>query len=127
MLGDAETKLKIKEYNRDLHDFEHKTKIMDFIGNYEGPTPPDFKDIQLKLGENWREKTLADLKLINSQISRQTWLVNMASIGSIYVTFMIPQEDDIELGIHLRNYLQTQFVLQILVEGVCIFSCEGIL
>ena len=125
VLGDVETKSKIKEYNKDLHDFRHKTKIKDFIGNYEGPTPPEFKDVQLKLGDNWREKTLADLKLINSQISRQAWLVKMASIGSIYVTFMIPQEDDLELGIHLRNYLQSQCVLQILVQGVCIFSCEG--
>ena len=126
VLGDAETKSMMKSYNRDLHEFQCKTKLKDFIGNYNGLTPPDFKEVQLKLGDNWREKTLADLKLINSQISRQSWLVKLASTGSVYVTFMIPQEDDLELGVHLRNYLQSQCVLQIYVCGVCIFNCEGI-
>ena len=126
VLGDVESNSAMKEYNKDLHDFRRKTTIKDFIGNYKGLTPPEFKEVRLKLGNNWREKTLADLKLINSQISRQTWLVKLASIGSIYVTFMIPREDDLELGIHFRDYLQTQCVLQILVQGVCIFNCEGI-
>ena len=34
VLGDVETKTMIKEYNRDLRDFECKTKLKDFIGNY---------------------------------------------------------------------------------------------
>ena len=125
VLGDVETNGMINQYNRDLNDFQCKTKLKDFIGNYDGPTPPEYKDVQLKLGDNWREKTLADVRLLNSQISRQSWLLKMVSIGSIHVTFMIPQMDDLELGVHLRDYLQTQCVLQILVCGVCIFNCEG--
>ena len=124
--GDVETKGMINQYNRDLHDFQCKTKLKDFIDNYDGPTPPEYKEVQVKLGDNWREKTLADVKLLNSQISRQSWLVKMVSIGSIYVTFMIPQVDDLELGVHLRDYLQSECVLQILVCGVCIFNYEGI-
>ena len=127
VLGDIETKTMIKEYNRDLHDFECKTKLKDFIGNYNRPTPPDYKEVELKLGDNWREKTLADVKLINSQISRQSWLVKMVSISSICVTFMISQMEDVELDDHLKDYLRSQCVLQIHVRGLCIFNCEGML
>ena len=127
VLGDAETKTMIKEYNRDLRDFECKTKLKDFIGSYNRPTPPDYKEVELKLGNNWGEKTLADVKLINAQISRRSWLVKMVSIGSIYyVTFTIPQMEDVELDDHLKDSLQSQCVLQILVRGLCIFNCEGI-
>ena len=124
VLGDAESKSMMQEYTKDLDNFRCKTKLKDFIGKYNGPKPPEFKEVQLKLGDNWREKTLADLKLINSQISRQSMLIKMASPGSVYVTFMIPK-DDLELGFHLRDYLRTQCVLQIIVCGVCIFDCEG--
>ena len=126
LLGDAESKTMIKQYNRDLHDFERKTKLKDFIGNYNRPTPPDYKELELKLGDNWGEKTLADVKLINAQISRRSWLMKMVSTGSIYVTFTIPQMEDVELDDHLKDYLQSQCVLQILVRGLCIFNCEGI-
>ena len=125
VLGDVETKFMMKQYIKDLHDFQSRTKLKDFIGNYNGPTPPKFKEVQLKLGDNWREKTLADIKLLNSQMSRQSWLMKAVSERSIYVSFMIPKVDDLEMGVHLRAYLQTQGVLQILVRGLCIFKCKG--
>ena len=126
VLGDTETQTMMKTYNAALQEFRSKTKLKDFVGNYEGPTPSDYKEVQLKLGDNWREKTLADLNMITSQISRWSWLVKMVTVGSVYATFnMIPQEDKLELGIHIRNYLQAQYVVQILVGGVCVFNCEG--
>ena len=126
LLGDAETKSMMADYNKTLHEFQSKTKLKDFVGKFTGPVPPEYKEVQLKLGDNWREKTLADLKLITSQTSRLSWLTKMVTTGSMYATFMIPQEDDLELGIHIRNYLQSQCVLQILVGGVYVFNCEGI-
>ena len=127
VLGDVKSKSMMEKYKRVLHEFRCKTKLKDFVGNYDGPTPPEYKEVQLKLGDDWREKTLADLILITSQISRQSWLVKMVSVGSMYVRFMIPQDDDLELGIHIRNFLQSQCVLQIVVGGVCIFNCEGMI
>ena len=126
VLGDTETKSMMEKYNKALYEFQSKTKLKDFIGNYEGPTLPEFKNLHLKLGDNWREKTLADLKLLNLQISRRSWLVNMVSEHSVLAIFMVPKEDDLEIGVHLRDYLQSQCVLWILVDGVCIFNCEGI-
>ena len=40
-LGDEETKSRMRMYSKALHSFQDKTKLKDFIGNYEGPTPPD--------------------------------------------------------------------------------------
>ena len=125
VLGDVETKYMMKEYNRDLHDFRCKTKLKRFIGNYNRQTPPEYKEVQLKLGDKWREKTLADIKVINSQISQQPWLLKMVARGSIHVTFMSPQVDDLKLGDHLRDYLKTKSVLQIHVCGEHIFNFEG--
>ena len=34
--------------------------------------------------------------------------------------------EDVELDDHLKDHLQSQCVLQILVRGLCIFNCEGI-
>ena len=73
VLGDAETKsmMIMREYNKDLHDFQCKTKLKYFVGNYEGSTPPEYKDVQLRQLE---ERILVDVKLIKSQISQQSWL-----------------------------------------------------
>ena len=128
LLGDDETKTMMKEYIRDLDEFKRKTKLKDFVGNYghEVPMHSESKEMQLKLGDSWREKTLADLMLIKSQISQQCLVMKTVSTGCICVTFMCPKMDDLELGIHIRDYLQSQCVLQIVVAGVCIFNCEGI-
>ena len=126
VLGDRDTKLMMKQYNQDLHNFRCKTKLKDFIGNYDGPAPPGYKEIKLKLGDNWEEKTLADATLICSQISRRSWLVKMISKHSVHVTLLTPRVDDIEIGLHLGDYLRSQRVLQILVCGVCIFDVKGI-
>ena len=127
VLGDTETKSMMNVYSRALHNFLCKTKLKDFIGNYAGPTPPDveYKEVQIKFGDSWREKTLADVKQMKSQISRRSWFLKMVSIGSVHVIFMIPQVEDLELDVHLRIHLQSQGVLQIFVCGVCIFNSEG--
>jgi hypothetical protein len=127
VLGDVETKSMMSIYSRVLHNFQRKTKLKDFIGNYEGPTPPEFeyKEVQIKFGDNWRDKTLADVKQIKCQISRRSWLMKMVSIGSVCVTFMIPRGEDLELDVHLREHLQSQGILEVSVCGVNIFNCKG--
>ena len=129
--GNAETKSMMDEYISDLDDFQDKTKLKDFVGQdvFSGPTPPEYKEVQLKLGDDWKEETLADLSNLIFNISQQPWLLKMLSVGSrsINATFMIPQNYDLEFGINIRCYLQSQYVLQILVEGVYIFNCEGMI
>jgi hypothetical protein len=125
ILGDIEMKSMMSKYSSELQSFQRRTKLKDFIGNYEGPTPPEYKEIQIKFGDNWREKSLADVKQMKCQISRWLWLMKMVSEGSVCVTFMIPRGEVLELDVHLREHLQSQGVLEISVRGVCIFNCEG--
>ena len=127
-LGDVETKSMMSMYSRELYRFQCNTKLEDFIGKYEGPTPPDseYEEVQIKFGDDWREKTLADVKAIKCQVSRRLWVMKMVSKSSICVTFMIPQGEVLELDVlHLRGYLQSQGVLQISICGKPIFNCEG--
>ena len=121
-LGDVETKSMMSMYIRTLHSFQCRTKLNDFVGNYEGPTPPEYKEVEIKFGDNWREKTLADVKETKCQISRWSWLMKKVSEGSVCVTFMIPRGEVLELDVNLRGYLQSQGVLQVSVCGVCIFK-----
>ena len=62
VLGNVKSKSMMEKYKGVLHEFRCKTKLKHFVGNYEGPTPPEYKEVQLKLGDDWREKTLADLQ-----------------------------------------------------------------
>ena len=127
ILGDIQTKSMMSMYIRVLHTFQCRTKLKDFIGmrNYKRPTPPEYKEVVIKLGNKWREKTLADVIEMKYQISRWTWLVKKVSEGSVFVTFMIPRGAVLEFDVNLRGYLQSQGVLQISVCGTLIFSCEG--
>ena len=127
LLGDTETKHQLGEYKRNLCAFQCETKLKDLVGNYDGPTPPEYKEVQLKFGDNWREKTLADLKILRSQVSYKSWLLKVINTGSLTVTFLVPSTKDLDLGVHLRDYLKSQCVLQIIMDGACIFNCEGIL
>ena len=126
MLGDVQTKSMMSMYIRELDSFQRRTKLKDFVGNYKGPTPPEYKKLKIKLGKKWREKTLADVKEMKRQISRRSWLMKKVSEGSVFVTFMIPQGEVLEFDVNLRGYLQSQGVLQISVcRTLILFSCEG--
>ena len=63
-LGDEETKMKLNQFNEELKEFQRVTKLKDMIGNYDGSEnmPPNYKELSIKLGDSWREKTLEDLK-----------------------------------------------------------------
>ena len=124
-LGDIEIKSMMSMYRSALQSFQCRTRLKDFVGNYEGPTPPEFDELQIKFGDNWQEKTLADVKAMKCQISRLLWVMKMVSEGSVCVIFMIPRGEVLELDVHLRGYLQSQGVLQISVCGKPIFNCEG--
>ena len=126
ILGDIETKSMMSTYIRELESFRCRTKLKDFVGNYKGPKPPEYKKLKIKLGKKWREKTLADVKEMKCLISRRSWLMKKVSEGSVFVTFMIPRGEVLEFDVNLRGYLQSQGVLQISVcRTLILFSCEG--
>ena len=93
------------------------------IGNYEGPTcvPFNYKELEIKLGDGWREKTLEDLENLQCRMSLQSRVLKMIREGSLIVTYLVPISSDLPIR-GLISYLQEQCVLLITMDKECIFE-----
>ena len=129
-LGDEEAKMRLKQFSDQLLTFQRETKLKDMIGNYDGPEhnmPPNYKEVAIKLGDNWHEKTLEDLKNARLSISLKSgaWLLKLIEAGSLIVTYMVPIYEDLELSDDQRDYLCSQNVMEITMGGKYIFTDKG--
>ena len=126
-LGDKETKQIFYAFNQDRKEFQRKTKLKDLTGYSGGheTTPPQYKELEIKLGDSWGEKTIEDLKQLKRQLSTNTWLLKMVDDGSIVVTFVVPNSEKLELTKKQRQNLRSQNVLQITMGGKWIFKSKG--
>ena len=126
-LGDEETKERLGDFTREYEDL-NQMKLCDLIGNFEDSEcmPPGHKELKLKLGDNWHEKTLADLKRLKEQISLKHWFLKFITGGSITVTYLVPNSETLHLLQNLEDFCQSQDVLSIsmggklLYEGMCL-------
>ena len=127
VLGDEETKKKLSQFAEESTVFRCETKLKDMIGNYDGPEniPPKYKELEIKLGDNWRDKTLEDLREAKSNISLRLWLLKYINEGSLIVTYMVPNSEDLQLDAEQRAYLCRQNVIEITVGGKYAFKNEG--
>lgn len=125
-LGDDETKTKLDQFSNELTAFQRGTKLKDLIGNYDGPEniPPNYKELSIKLGDNWHEKTLEDLKNVRLKISLRSWLLKLIEDGSLIVTYMVPNNEDLKLTDDQRAYLCSQNVKEITMGGKYVFTIE---
>ena len=122
-VGDEEAKREMREFKLKCEAFQRETKLKDMIGNYEGPTsvPLNYKELEIKLGEGWREKTLKDLENLQCRISLQSRLLKKIREGSLIVTYLVP----ISLNLPIENlisFLQELDVLQITMDRKCIYK-----
>ena len=126
-LGDEETKMKLNQFSEELTAFQRGTKLKDVIENYDGPEnlPPNYKELSIKLGDNWRENTLEDLKKVQLRMSLRSWLLKLIEDGSLIVTYMVPNSEDLRLSDDQRTYLCSQNVKQITMGGKYMFTSEG--
>lgn len=128
-LGDEETKMKLKQYIEELLLFQRKTKLKDMIGNYDGTERvlPNYKDVAIKLGDDWQEKTLEDLKNTRLRMSLKSgaWILKLIEAGSLIVTYMVPNFEDLQLTVEQRDYLCNQNVVEITMGGRYVFTSEG--
>ena len=85
--------------------------------------PPEYNELNVKLGENWHDKTLADLKRLKRQVSMSHWILSLIGVGSIMVTYFVPSSENLQLESQ-REYLESQDVLQIHVT-TSIFKSRG--
>ena len=85
MLGDDETKKKMSHFKIEYQAFQRSVKLKDFIGIYEGlitsPPTDHYKELEMKLGENWQERTLEDLEKLRHKISLEYWLLKNVEDG----------------------------------------------
>ena len=128
LLGDEETKMKKNQFIDKLVAFQRGTKIKDMIGNYDGPEnmPANYKELEIKLGDNWREKTLEDLKNVRFTLSSKSgaWLLKLIEDGSLIVTYLVPNSEDLQLDDEQSDYLCRQNVIQITMGGKYVFMNE---
>ena len=126
-LGDDETKRKWRDFNQEYRAFQRRTKLKDLIGNYERPEtiPSDYKELKMKLGDNWREKTLEDLEQLRCQMSLRAWLLKLIEDGSVIVVYFVPSSENHHQLNNFKEYLHSQNVLQITVGELCIFNYQG--
>ena len=122
-VGDEEAKREMREFKLKCEAFRRETKLEDMIGNYEGPTsvPLNYKELEIKLGEGWREKTLKDLENLQCRISLQSRLLKKIREGSLIATYLVPVSLNLIFE-DLISYLQEQDVLQITMDKKCIFK-----
>ena len=120
-LGDEETKERLSEF---LQEYE-KIKLKDLIGNFKDSQcmPPGYKELELKLGDNWCEKTLTDLKELKERMSLKHWLLKVINGGSITVTYLVPNSETLHLL--LEEYCQSRNVLKMSMGGNLLFEHEG--
>ena len=89
-----ETSVLLKKYTEILEYFEKQTKLKDFVEmEYKGPILPDYSELEIRLKDIWKEKTLADLKQLCSRINLKLWLLKRASIGSVFVVLSVPKSE----------------------------------
>ena len=85
MFGGDEVKAEFKTYLEHLQDFRQKTKLGDFIdalGVDRTALPPEFVEVQLRMGSSWDDRTLEDAEQLRL---RQCRKAEIASYG-LYFT-----------------------------------------
>ena len=125
MLGDNETKKKMSDFKTKYKAFQKRVKLKDFVGKYEGhmTTPANYKELEMKLGENWREKTLEDLEILRRQISLEAWLFMKIEEGCFIVKYLVPRHENLLLD-DMNAYLHNQNVLYILIDKKPVFTSK---
>ena len=78
MLGDEEIKRNLSDFQQEYEHFQ-QMKLRDLVGNFEDDEcmPPEYKELQIELGDNWRDKTLADLKWLKERMSDKHWILKL--------------------------------------------------
>ena len=131
--GDPETKQSTEKYVEELRRFRTKTKLKDLIrwtGTRYAKSLPIEKHLVLKMGDEWRERTLEDLEQFRIELSRRCFVNSYAmqfrkgEPGCIAVTFALPASVDIAALClqDLREFLKQHDVLRIMANGSCIFD-----
>ena len=130
-LGDNKTKRELEEFTREYKTFQHTTKLKDLVDTFEGLAefiPPadtvTHKELEIRLKDDWEEKTLEDLGRLKDRLSLRAWCLRIIEKKSLIVTYLVPCSEHIQVE-KLEGYLCRHDVLQIIMDGKCIFNNDG--
>ena len=87
--------------------------------------PLDHDELRMKLGDNWREKTLEDLENLRCRMALRALLLKMIEDGSVTVVYFIPKYENYRHLSDLADYLHSQIVIQITVGAHLAYKHQG--
>lgn len=121
--GDEISSAIISMYLKRLSCFNKKITLSEMVDKWVAITPPGYTELSLEMDTVWRKKTLRDLEVFRSHISRTQWFFKRVKWeggeeGNVVVVFSVPNgtwlfQDD--LGDLRKNQ-----VLQVLEERRCV-------
>ena len=130
-LGDNKTRRELKEFIHEYKTFQRTTKLKDLVGTFEGlvefiplADTVTHKELEIRLKDDWEEKTVEDLEKLKDQLSSRAWCLRIIEKKSLIVTYLIPRFEHIQVE-KLEGYLCRHNVLQIIMDGKCIFNYDG--
>lgn len=119
--GDETSKAIISMYLKHLSSFRKKTTLDMMVNKWVAITPPGYVELSLEVDRSWRKKSLRDLEIFRSHISRAQWFFKRViegeegRYGGVVMAFSVPK------GVWLYQEdlgdLRTNKVLQVLEEG----------
>ena len=131
-LSDPDLSAQMERYLDNFHSFRVRTTLGNFMDKWMGGVPPGYKEFVIELGDEWKQKTLEDLRQFQTKIARQQafgggWpILKSTKSSSILVILALPQE---VFPINFRqkalhDFLRSEGVLKVIVDGECTLDLE---
>ena len=89
--GDKISSTIIDMYIKKVRDFRRRTRLCDISAKWVAVTPPGYVNLTLEMHKDWRNKTLEDLEVFRSHVSRLQWFLKRVDEDGLKVTFSVPE------------------------------------
>lgn len=125
--GDEELKKQLRIYTQDLQAFRSRTQITDFLKvcREDPQLPPVSVPLQTKMSPEWEHRSLEDAEdyrkamAQNSSLADYVFSLVKGEIGSIYLTWSIPDHATIAFLVAAMNsaFLQHHGIEDVTIDG----------
>ena len=130
-LGVHELQTQMEQYLDDLSHFRLRTTLGVFMDRWIGDVPPGYREFILELGEEWRRRTLEDLRQFQVRMSRLQCfgggcvsVIKTTKSSSIFIVLALPPQH-IPTNFRMKElheFLRSEGVLKVVVDGVCVLD-----
>ena len=130
-LGVHELQTQMERYLEDLCHFRLRTTLGVFMDRWIGDVPPGYKEFVLELGEEWRRRTLEDLRQFQVRMSRLQCfgggcvsVIKTTKSSSIFIVLALPPQH-IPTNFRMKElheFLRSEGVLKVVVDRICVLD-----